>query len=457
MDRNLSRRDLIRVLGTSGLAAGMGTLLPSPKARADPATRKNAPPGVKVEGTPAPPAVLVDGKVIQPERTLPVLARTDVLVVGAGPAGVVAALAAKRTGVDVTLVERYGHFGGQWTGGLVLVVAGMHDKTDKQVIQGVGEEILRRLEKLDRGIINRRRGVDPTVDAEAVKYVMVEMLQEAGVRIFLHCWGVDAVMDGDTVRGAVFESKSGRQAILAKAVVDASGDGDVFAAAGADFEHIRFHIGLVCRIGNLDKVDQAKARASGRRPPARLGGPTPIQGVNWVNMHGPDGDALDVEDLTRMEINHRLQIWKDVERIRRTPGYEKVYLVETAPQLGVRMSRILAGTRQLRFDEVMAGKRFPEAIGVGGDWRPKAQRIGAWQIPYGVLVPRRIDNVLAAGRCVSGEPRLADHLRIIPTCFVTGHAAGCAAALSVQDNCRPRDVDVRKLQRVLREQDAYLG
>jgi ribulose 1,5-bisphosphate synthetase/thiazole synthase len=385
-----------------------------------------------------------------------VLHETDVLVVGAGPAGVVAALAAKRTGADVTLVERYGHFGGQWTGGLVLVVAGMHDRTNKQVIQGIGEEILRRLDRLDRGIMNRRPGVDPTVDAEAVKYIMVEMLQEAGVRIFLHCWGVDAVVDGPTVQGAVFESKSGRQAVLAKQVVDATGDGDIFAAAGAEHARIKFHIGLVCRIGNMDKIDQAKAKGV-KRPP-RLGGVTPIEGVHWVNMHGPtDVDALDVNDLTRLELSHRRQIWKDVELIRRTPGYEKVYLLETAPQLGVRMSRMLAGTARLMFDEVMAGKKFPDVIGVGGDWRSVKERIGQWQIPYGVLVPKRIDNVLATGRCISGDPKLADYLRIIPTCFATGHAAGCAAALAVQDRCRPRDVEVPKLQKVLKEQDAYLG
>jgi len=456
MDRDISRREWIRVLGTSGVAAGMGALWPSGPAWADPASRKDAPPGVKVEGTAAPPAKLVDGKVIQPQRSLPLLAQTDVLVVGGGPAGVVAALAAKRTGVDVTLVERYGHFGGQWTGGLVLIVAGMHDKTNQQVIQGVGEEILQRLDQLDRGIMNRRPGVDPTVDAEAVKYVMVEMLQEADVRVFLHCWGVDAVMQGDAVRGAVFESKSGRRAILAKQVVDATGDGDVFAAAGAGFEHMRYHVGLVCRIGNLDKVDPAKASQSKR--PRRLGAPTPIEGIHWVNMHGPtDIDALDVVDLTRMEVDHRRQIWKDLERIRKTPGYEKVYLVETAPQLGVRMSRMLAGTKRLAFDDVMAGKKHPDSIGVGGDWRKPEQRIGAWHIPYGVLVPQKIDNVLAAGRCVSGEPKLADYLRIIPTCFVTGHAAGCAAALAVQDNCPPRNVDVPKLQTLLRAQGAYLG
>jgi hypothetical protein len=311
---------------------------------------------------------------------------------------------------------------------------------------------MRRAEKLDRAMIDRRPGIDATVDAEALKYVMVEMIAEAGVDVFLHCWGVDAIMDGSTVRGAVFESKTGRQAILAKQVVDASGDGDVFAAAGAEFEHMRFHVGLVCRIGNLDKVDQDKAKSA--KKPRRLGAPTPIEGVNWVNMHGPDCDALSVVDLTKMELDHRRAIWKGVEEIRKTPGYEKVYLVETAPQLGVRMSRVLAGLKRLTLADVQAERKFPDSIGVGGDWLFKQ---GEWQIPYGILVPRTIDNVLAAGRCASAEPKMADFLRVIPTCFVTGHAAGCAAALAVRENCRPRDVEVPALQKLLKEQDAYLG
>ena len=455
MERNISRRELIRLMGVSGLGAGAGGFLGHRDAEGQVAARPDAPKAVHVAGGETSAAGLVDGEVIQPQRKLPVLHETDVLVVGGGPAGVVAALAASRTGANVTLVERYGHFGGQWTGGLVLILAGMHDKTNKQVIQGIGEEIMRRVDKLDRGAINRRPGVDPTIDAEAVKYVMVEMLSEAGIQMFLHCWAVDAIVDGPAVRGAVFESKSGRQAILAKQVIDASGDGDLFAAAGAEYEHIRFHIGLVCRIGNLDKVDKAKAK--GAKRPRHLGAPTPIEGVNWVNMHGPDGDALNVADLTKMELNHRRQIWKSVEEIRKTPGYERVYLVETAPQLGVRMSRMLAGVDRIMFDDVMAGKKFANVVGVGGDWRPTKDRIGEWQIPYGVLLPKVVDNLLATGRCVSGDPRLADYLRIIPTCFVTGHAAGCAAAMAVRDGCRPRDIEVPKLQKLLKEQDAYLG
>jgi succinate dehydrogenase/fumarate reductase flavoprotein subunit len=390
--------------------------------------------------------------VIQPQRELPILHETDVLVVGGGPAGVVAALAAKRAGAKVTLVERYGHFGGLWTGGLVLLVIGHWVRGNKQVCQGIGEEMMRRLEKLDRGIVNRRKGVNPTVDAEALKYVMVDMVVEDAVDVFLHCWGVDAVMDGNTIRGAVFESKSGRQAVLARQVVDATGDGDVFAAAGAEHERRIYHLGLVSRIGNLDRVDHEKAKLA--KKPKHLGNVSPIAGVNWVNMHGPDADGLDVARLSELELNHRRQIWKNVQEVRNTPGYESVYLMETAPQLGVRITRVLSGVNTLTMKGVLDGREFPDCIAVGGAWAGDHQE---WQIPYGALLPKRIDNLLAAGRCISGEPRMSDLIRVIPNCFVTGHAAGCAAALAVQDGCRARDVDLPRLQKLLKEQEAYLG
>lgn len=440
MSQKLSRRDWIRVLGASGLAAGLGG-----------ASRPGAAAAAEAKRTC--PAV-VDGKVIQPERELPVLHSTDVLVVGAGPAGVCAAIAAKRAGVEVTLVERYGHFGGLWTGGLVLLVIPMFDKNKKQVTLGIGEEMLQALDKLDGGIVNHRPGANPTVDAEAAKYVMVEMIREANVNVYLHCWGVDAIMDGDTIRGAVFESKSGRQAILAKMVIDATGDGDVFAAAGAAHETRRYDIGLVSRLGNLDKVDHAKAKAAGVKKPDGLGSITPIPGVHWVNMRGPAADGLDVAELTRLEMNHRRFIWRNLQKIRKTPGYEQVYLMETAPQLGVRITRVLDGMKRLTLRDAQAGVSYPDVIGYGG--ADGAQK-DAWQIPYGALVPKKIDNVLAAGRCISGEQPMADLLRLIAACFVTGQAAGVAAALAVKDSCRARDVDVPKLQAELRKQGAYLG
>ena len=446
MEQNISRRDLIR----SGLAAGVGSLAAAAATGGEPA-RPNQTPGV-VERSDPPPAVLENNQIIQPERQLPVLHRTDVLVVGAGPAGVVAALAARRAGVQVTLVERYGHFGGLWTGGLVLLVIGHFVTGKKQVCQGIGEEMLKRLEKLDRGIVNRRPGVNPTVDAEALKYVMLRMIVEDQVDVFLHCWAVDAIMDGNTVQGAVFESKSGRQAILARQVVDATGDGDLFAAAGAEHERRRYHIGLVSRIGNLDKVDPAKAKTA--KKPRGLGSISPIAGVNWVNMHGPDADGLDVAELSRLELDHRRQIWKNLRQLRQTPGYEDVYLMETAPQLGVRITRALSGVETLTMKGVLDGKKFPDCVAVGGAWAGDHQE---WQIPYRALLPKKIDNVLAAGRCISGEPRMSDLIRVIPNCWITGHAAGCAAALAVRSGCRAREIDISRLQKLLLDQKAYLG
>jgi len=452
MTDSMNRRDCLRMLGLSGLATGLGSSRSQAQSVGESSGFQSTVIASHETQSGWANATLVNGKVVEPRRELSILDTADVLVVGGGPAGVVAAIAARRAGARVTLVERYGHLGGLWTGGLVLLVLGHIVQGGKQVCQGIGEEIMRRLDKLDGAIIDRKPGVNPTVDAEAVKYVMVEMIEEAGVNIFLHCWGVDAIVNEGAVQGVVFESKSGRQAILAKVVVDATGDGDVFASAGAEFEHRSHNVGLVYRVGNLDRVDRSKAGDSAA--PKRIGAPTPVPGVNWVNLRGPEVDGLDVATLTRMELNHRKYIWSHIQKIRATPGCEKVYLMETAPQLGVRITRVLQGLATVRLDDLKAGTKFPDVVGVGGS---ESGNHGPWQIPYGALVPTRIDNVLAAGRCVSAEIRMADLVRLIPNCFVTGHAAGAAAAVAVRDGCRPREVDVAKVQKILTEQGAYLG
>lgn len=445
MSDQFSRRDLLRILGATGVAAGLGRV-----AGADEGGKKVVSRLVEESTNPACPTI-VDGKVIQPRRELPVLHETDVLVVGGGPAGVSAALAAKRAGARVCLVERYGHFGGLWSGGLVLIVIAMYAKDKTQVTTGVCEEILQRLDKIDGGVVNHKPGVLPTVDAEALKYVMVEMVHESEANVFLHCWGVDAIMDGSAVRGAVFESKSGRQAVLAKVVVDCTGDGDIFGAAGAEHDRRKYDIGLVSRLGAFDKADP---KAPPLKRPIETGSITPIPGVRWVNMRGPVADGLDVAELSRLEMNHRRLIWKNLERIRKTPGYEKVYLVETAPQLGVRITRCLGGVKRLTFKESLAGITYPDVIGYGGVDGPMKTE---FQIPYGALVPKKIDNLLAAGRCISGDQPIADVFRLIPICCVTGQAAGVAAALAAKDGCRVRDVDIPKLQKEIRGQGAYLG
>jgi ribulose 1,5-bisphosphate synthetase/thiazole synthase len=472
MKDQMTRRDYLRMMGASGFGISTGLFVnkellaqDAGKSAASTANKQQLVPEVigesgfqssviaanKVKENRV-NAVLMGSKVIQPQRQLPILTRTDVLVVGGGPAGITAAVAAARAGVKVTVVERYGHFGGLWTGGLVLLILGHIAKGPKQVCQGIGEEMMRRLDKMNGAIINRRPGSNPTVDAEAVKYLMVEMIEEAGVQVFLHCWGVDAIMQDNSVRGAVFESKSGRQAILAKVVIDATGDGDIFAAAGAQFEHRSHNVGLVSRIGNLDRID--KTKTTDDEKPKRLGGVTPVPGVNWVNLTGPEVDGLDLAVLTRMEMNHRKYIWRKMQKIRNVPGFDKVYLMETAPQLGVRITRILDGLKTVTVDDIRNSTKYPDVVGVGGASNAEHAE---WQIPYGALVPRTVDNVLAAGRCISCDMRMADLVRLIPNCFVTGHAAGSAAAVAVRDHCKPRDADITEIQKILRQQEAYLG
>ena len=456
MNSALTRRDLFKLLSAAGLGSALFSRAIADElgtAPAKPAVPENK--LIPTPDTPRYPARLVGGRVIQPERPLTVVNETDVLVVGGGPAGFAAAVAAARTGVKTTLVERYGYFGGQWTGGMVLLVISSHAKENGElvkVLRGVGDELLERLTKFDGAVVNQTPGkFNPTSDPEATKFMMDEMIREAGVKALLHCWVADVVMDGPVIRGVVFESKAGRQAILAKVVVDATGDGDVFAAAGAEHERRLHAIGMVHRVGNADRADLAKLKEAGVKS---LGAVEPLPSVKWVNLRGPSTDCLDVAELTRLEMEHRRSIWQRVQKLRKTPGGESLFLLQTAPQIGVRISRLIAGTHQLTYAESREGKKFSDTIAVGG--AQNAQHRG-WPIPYGVMVPKKLDNLLAAGRCVCVGEKLIEDMRLIASCLTTGHAAGAAAALAVQGGCRPREVDIPKLQKLLLSQGAYLG
>jgi hypothetical protein len=477
MPNDLTRRELMRRSIAAGGLFAAGSLMPVSPAIANevggqPVTQ--SPP--QTEGRI--PATIAGDKVVQPRREVPVLHQTSILVVGGGPAGTAAAFCAKRMGADVTLVERYGYLGGLATGGLVLGIFPLYDRNNKQVIFGVGEELMKKLDVLKYGIIDRNKApIYPTIDAEAFKYVLADMVLDSGITAYLDCWGVDAIVDSKgAVRGAVFESKSGRQAILADIVIDCSGDGDIYAAAGAAFEKVKTNIGLISRIGNIDVVDMAPGKGSedanaehkpligkadeGRPSKGRVndfnghaGNSTPAPHVNWLNMRGPVGDALSVADLTELELKHRRGTWSNVEKLRQRPGNEQVYLTETAPQLGVRLSRLLDGCKKLTVQDIRNGVKFKDVIGYSGAYANAPE----FQIPYGSLVPAKVENVLAAGRCISAEFEVADITRLIPVCWVTGQAAGLAAALCIQDKCKPRQVNMAKLQNLLHQQGAYLG
>ncbi|MBN2506274.1 MAG: FAD-dependent oxidoreductase [Verrucomicrobia bacterium] len=458
MNTHFTRRQLLKLLTAAGLGTPFATRLVADEG--DPnAPRTVKPENIVVPNTPRDryPARLVAGKVVQPERPLAVMHQADVLVVGGGPAGFAAAVSAARAGAKTALVERYGYLGGLWTGGLVLLVYPTHATENgllTKVVRGVGDELLGRIARFPDGATNFTAGKpDPTTDPEITKLVMDAMIQEAGVRMLFHCWVADVVLENNTVRGVVLESKAGRQAVLAKVVVDASGDGDVFAAAGAEHEQRLHAVGLVHRLGNVDRADLAKLQAAGFR---NLGSVEPLRSVKWVNLRGPSTDGLDIAELSRLEVEHRRSIWKRIEKLRQTAGGEKLFLIQTAPQIGVRITRLLAGMRKMTDKEARSGNKYPDTIAIGGTYGGGRGKTG-FAIPYGAMVPKKLDQLVAAGRCLDVDSPMVEDMRLIATCLLTGHAAGAAAALAVKDRCRPRDVDIPKLQALLRSQGAYLG
>ena len=461
MNTGFTRREMIRRLGLGGTAAGVGLLAGrglADSSDGDPAYAGFAK-NIKMVGPSmqdVPSACFEGGKVIQPAREIPVFHTADVVVVGGGPAGFSAAVAAARTGAKVALVERYGSLGGLFTNGMVLIVIGTGVKENgefKLVTRGICEEFLRRLEGMGEGAVTKLGPTvgQPTVNPEAAKVLMDEMAQEAKVDTFFHAWGVDVIQVGKAVQGVVFESKQGRQAILAKVVVDASGDGDVFFQAGAGYNQISHALGFVYRLGNCDRIDKSKAPKDAK---LNLGGGEPLKAAHWVNNLGPKGNGLDIRDLSSTEMMHRKSAWNYVQRVRKTPGYEDVYLMQTASQIGVRATRLLDGVASINKKGAVEGAKFADTVAVSGH---DGLKLPEFQIPYGALLPKTVDNVIAAGRCISCASDLIDRVRLIPVCMVTGHAAGVAAALASKSGVCPRDVPAPEVQKVLREQGAYLG
>ena len=423
--------------------------------------------GRKIEQKPASAATLNSGAggakfVTEPQRQIPVFAETDVLVIGGGPAGTAAAIAASRTGAGTWLIERYNHLGGLWTGGEVLPLLSTHaidqSHQKKQVIYGLGNEMWQRLKSLGMSISD----VNPVIDPEAGKFVLEAMTIEAGVKVLYHTYATNVIMNGNTIQGVYIENKSGRAVILAKIVVDCTGDGDIFHLAGDNYETMKYHIGLVHRLGNVDRINPNKPGFV-KYP---TGGKTPVPGVNWMNMHGKaDQDGTDALTLSNLQVEYRQQIWKDYMKMKQTPGYEEVFILDTAAQLGVRMSRILEAGYKLTLEDTMTFRKFDDVIGISGAWVNmlyKGKKVAVadrplWQIPLRSLVPKKTDGLVVAGRCFCFEKELVEDTRIIGTCLITGHGAGVAAGLAVKERQKVRDLDLEKLRKELLAQKVYLG
>ena len=434
---------------------------------------------------------------IEQSKKIPVVASVDVLVAGGGPAGVGAALAAAREGAQVMLIEKSGCLGGMATAGMMSHWSG--NSTNPLQI-----EIARRMHSMTSlpplmnagpyGCGGQMTTVLPDTDLrcchEVLKTALQEMLLEAGVRIQLHTMAVSAIMDGRTVRGVVTESKSGREAIRSKVVVDATGDGDVAAFAGAEFLLGReddngcqpvttmFMIGGVdyskaifpCGFESFVDIPKGEVQALGKSHlPAPAGhvllyrNPLPGQVcVNMTNVIGVDG--TNVRDLTRAEIECRRQMEAIVCFLREyVPGYEKCYLASSADYVGVRETRHFKGVYTLTAEDIVEAKVFDDWIttrnyfnfdihslkGSGLDENGAQRQFkakGAYSIPYRACVPKEIDGLLLSGRNISGTHKAHSNYRVMGICLAIGQGVGTAAAIAVQDGVRPRDVSVSKVQ-----------
>lgn len=449
----------------------------------------------------------------EPARQVPVIADVDVLVVGGGPAGVGAAIAAARTGASVFLVEETGAFGGMWTQGLVITLAGYNcwlRPHRVRVVDGVGGDWLRRTTAVG-GAVDHDGWVLST-DPEKMKAVADTMLEEAGVDFLLHVLATYPIVQGRAVTGCIVETREGRQAIHAKVTVDATGNGDIIARSGRDWLKgntlqpmtLPMFISNVRTIPGIDPSEPARIRL-GPEPgdlddygiddsnaarqdididrqamrDAKARGELPVFGgpwfgglekdVVWINSVRIVGDATNNRDITRAEVQGRRDARALFEYFRRNvAGFDEARLQQTAPTMGIRETRRLVGVETLTGDHVRSARQPEDSIALGAwpiDVHPVDGFAGThrmfvpnpYGIPYGCLVPATTDGLLAAGRCISVDRDALGSVRVGATCVATGHAAGTAAALSAKTEIRPRDLDIAKLQRTLRKQGALLA
>jgi hypothetical protein len=385
----------------------------------------------------------------EPARDLPVIGSPDVLVAGAGSAGIAAAVAAARRGADVWLLERYGFVGGLATFGLINLLLTLDDGCGTQVVAGLCQETVDRLDlrgdarypaagdwgSVDPAAVARWRdwgliwGAPPDVvrysvafDPEAFCDVAFDMLRAAGVRLRLHSWCAHAYAPDGRIDAVVVESKKGREVVRPRVVVDATGDGDIAVTAGAVFDGTTIPPWLWFRMGGLPAGGPGfRTTADGRR--LVTWGPLPRR-----------VDPTDPDDLTAAELECRDEVRAEIARIR--AAHPDAWLDDIAKMIGITESRRLVGDYVLAKND--GDKRFPDAVARTGHW---TKREVVYDIPYRCLTTARVSNLLVSGRCISVSRYAHQATKEIPAAMATGEAAGAAAAYAPEGDVRRVDVN----------------
>ena len=419
----------------------------------------------------------------------------DVLVCGGGTSGIFAALASAKLGASTLLIEQEGFLGGTATAYLVNPIPEMMGKG------GLIQEFMDRMAEMggyikhDPSTVEYDFSLANTYDVEIFKYVAMDMLAKAGVKILLHTLGVKPIVENDVIRGVVIENKSGRQAILAQRVIDCTGDGDIAARSGALYEKGRKKDGLMPSVSllfhlhNDNSLEDLPATAFGgifllsplMMETAKRAGidytlpydvaflvPMPVSpGELLINLaHVKNIDGTNAEDLTRAHIALRRQVMEATNLLRHHPYFSSAYVASTGTHIYVRETRRILGEYYIVEEDVVQGKHFDDAVTSCRymiDVHPLDEtEVGRYDnhppfdIPYRSLVPLKIDNLLMAGRCISSDRVAQSALRIGGTCMSIGEAAGTAAAVSIQEKARPREMDGKLVRQALEKRGVFI-
>lgn len=409
----------------------------------------------------------------EPKRKTPIIGEYDVIVVGGGVAGIVSAIASSRNGAKTCLIEQYGFLGGTATAGLMVSINGFRNQRKPnhiQTVRGIAQELVLRMHHLG-GVCTKNTGYEQeefdiskgelpysiVFDPEVFKYVVNKMVLESGVKLYLHTYALEAITENNTIKGVIIHNKSGRQAILGNIVIDASGDGDIAASAGAPFvidkeSGKRMPMTQMFRLANVDLT----------KIPERIHGI--LLKNTYVSWGGSvDAIGIDGEDLTRAEIEALEKTWEKIAEIKKMPGFENTFLIQTANHIGVRETRRFIGEYMLKETDAINDIRFDDVIAISSNpvpayygYRYFFEHLG-FDVPYRCVVPKEIDNLLLAGRNISMEQAPFQSARSMAPNMAIAQAVGTAAALSIKEGVKPRELSVRKLQDILKSQGAVIS